>query len=103
VLANVCATTQYGGVVTACGLAGGMDFPATVAPFILRGVTLAGIDSVMCPRPIRLEAWKRLARDLDISKLDAIYSVIGLDDVISTARSLMAGQVRGRIVVDVQQ
>lgn len=103
VLANVCATTRYGGVVTACGLAGGMDFPATVAPFILRGVTLVGIDSVMCPRPLRLEAWTRLARDLDTSKLDAICHVIGLSEVISTASSLLAGQVRGRIVVDVQR
>jgi acrylyl-CoA reductase (NADPH) len=103
VLANVCASTQYGGVVTACGLAGGMDFPATVAPFILRGVTLAGIDSVMCPRPLRLEAWERLARDLDVSKLDAISHVIGLSEAKAWAQSLMAGQVRGRVVVDVQR
>ncbi len=72
VLANVCATTRYRGVVTACGLAAGMDFPATVAPFILRGVTLVGIDSVMCPRAERLEAWRRLASDLDVEKLGAI-------------------------------
>jgi len=104
VLANVCATTKYGGIVTACGLAGGMDFPATVAPFILRGVTLTGIDSVMCPRPTRLEAWARLARDLDISKLDAIsHPVIGLGEAISLAPALLAGQVRGRVVVDVQR
>lgn len=103
VLANVCATTQYGGAVTACGLAGGMDFPATVAPFILRGVTLVGIDSVMCPRQTRLEAWNRLARDLDIARLDAISHVIGLSEVISTVPALMAGRVRGRIVVDVQR
>lgn len=103
VLANVCATTKYGGVVTACGLAGGMDFPATVAPFILRGVTLAGIDSVMCPRPARLEAWARLARDLDISKLDAISQGIGLSEAILLAPSLLAGQVRGRVVVNVQR
>jgi acrylyl-CoA reductase (NADPH) len=104
VLANVCSTTKYGGVVAACGLAGGMDFPATVAPFILRGVTLAGIDSVMCPRPARLEAWARLARDLDISRLDAIsHRVIGLSEAISVAPSLLAGQVRGRVVVDVQR
>jgi acrylyl-CoA reductase (NADPH) len=103
-LANVCATTKYGGVVAACGLAGGMDFPATVAPFILRGVTLAGIDSVMCPRPSRLEAWARLARDLDISRLDAIaHTVIGLGEAISLAPSLLAGKVRGRVVVDVQR
>ena len=104
VLANVCATTRYGGVVTACGLAGGMDFPATVAPFILRGVTLAGIDSVMCPRPARVEAWARLARDLDISRLDAIsHRVIGLGEAISLSQPLLAGQVRGRVVVDVQR
>lgn len=103
VLANVCASTRYGGVVAACGLAGGMDFPATVAPFILRGVTLAGIDSVMCPRPIRLEAWTRLARDLDTSKLDAISQVIGLTEVGSWAQSLLTGRVRGRLVVDVQR
>ncbi len=102
VLANVCATTKYGGVVAACGLAGGMDFPATVAPFILRGVTLAGIDSVMCPRPARVEAWTRLARDLDTSKLDAISRGIGLSEAIAAASSLLAGQVRGRVVVDVQ-
>jgi acrylyl-CoA reductase (NADPH) len=103
VLANVCATTKYGGVVAACGLAGGMDFPATVAPFILRGVTLAGIDSVMCPRPARLEAWARLARDLDMSKLDAISHVIGLGEVKASAQSLLEGQIRGRLVVDVQR
>ena len=101
VLANVCASTRYGGVVAACGLAGGMDFPATVAPFILRGVTLAGIDSVMCPRPKRLEAWARLARDLDVSKLEAMTRVIGLSEAIATAPLLLAGQVRGRVVVDV--
>jgi len=72
VLANACASTSYGGVVTACGLAGGMDFPATVASFILRGVSLIGIDSVMCPRETRLEAWQRLERDLDLSKLSDI-------------------------------
>ncbi|WP_336486968.1 MDR family oxidoreductase [Methylobacterium nigriterrae] len=100
-LAHVCASAKYRGVVTACGLAGGMDFPASVAPFILRGVTLVGIDSVMCPRPERLEAWARLARDLDPAKLDAMTSEIGLSEVIPTAERLMAGQVRGRIVVDV--
>ena len=100
-LANVCATTNYRGVVTACGLAGGMDFPATVAPFILRGVTLVGIDSVMCPRPDRLVAWQRLGTDLDISKLSLITNEIGLDEVIPTATKLLDGQVRGRVVVDV--
>jgi acrylyl-CoA reductase (NADPH) len=104
VLANVCATTRYGGVVAACGLAGGMDFPATVAPFILRGVILAGIDSVMCPRPLRIAAWERLARDLEISKLDAIsQEVIGLGEAIPVAASLLEGKVRGRVVVDVQR
>ena len=100
-LANVCATTKYGGVVTACGLAGGMDFPATVAPFILRGVTLAGIDSVMCPRRERLEAWRRLGSDLDISKLTAISNEVGLSEVMPLAGQLLNGEVRGRVVVDV--
>ena len=100
-LANVCAATNYRGVVTACGLAGGMDFPATVAPFILRGVTLAGIDSVMCPRPDRLVAWQRLATDLDISKLSLITNEIGLEEVIPMASKLLDGQVRGRVVVNV--
>ncbi|MEJ2423191.1 MAG: oxidoreductase [Candidatus Thiodiazotropha sp.] len=103
VLANVCATTQYGGVVAACGLAGGMAFPATVAPFILRGVTLAGVDSVMCPRATRLEAWTRLARDLDIAKLDALTQEIGLSETTQWAESLLAGQIQGRIVVDVNR
>jgi acrylyl-CoA reductase (NADPH) len=102
-LANVCATTRYRGVVTACGLAGGMDFPATVAPFILRGVTLAGIDSVMCPRPERLEAWKRLGSDLDVSKLATISQEVGLTDVIPLASKLLDGEVRGRVVVDVNR
>ena len=100
-LANVCASTKYRGTVAACGLAGGMDLPATVAPFILRGVTLAGVDSVMCPRADRLEAWQRLARDLDVSKLALITQQIGLSDAISIAHKLIEGQVRGRVVVDV--
>ncbi|TAK91166.1 MAG: oxidoreductase [Aquabacterium sp.] len=100
-LANVCASTKYRGTVAACGLAGGMDLPATVAPFILRGVTLAGVDSVMCPRADRLEAWQRLAGDLDVSKLDLITQQIGLSDAISIAHKLIEGQVRGRVVVDV--
>lgn len=102
-LANVCASTRYRGTVTACGLAQGMDFPSTVAPFILRGVTLAGIDSVMAPRAERLEAWQRLGRDLDVAKLELITSEIGLSEVIDTAGRLMAGQVRGRVVVDVNR
>jgi len=100
-LANVCASTKYRGVVTACGLAGGMDFPATVAPFILRGVTLAGIDSVMCPRADRLVAWQRLGRDLDLGKLGLITHEIGLAEAIPTATRLLDGEVRGRVVVDV--
>ncbi|AEG02903.1 MDR family oxidoreductase [Methylomonas methanica] len=102
-LANVCASTKYRGVVAACGLAGGMDFPATVAPFILRGVTLAGIDSVMCPRRERLEAWRRLGSDLDISKLAAISNEIGLSEVMPLAARLLNGEVRGRVVVDVNR
>jgi acrylyl-CoA reductase (NADPH) len=102
-LANVCATTKYRGVVTACGLAGGMDFPATVAPFILRGVTLVGIDSVMCPRLDRLEAWRRLGSDLDVAKLAAISREVGLSDVIPLASKLLNGEVRGRVVVNVNR
>ena len=102
-LANVCAGMRYRGTVTACGLAQGMDLPATVAPFILRGVTLAGIDSVMAPRTERLEAWQRLARDLDPSHLDLITREIGLGEAIEAAAQLMAGQVRGRVVVDVNR
>ncbi len=102
-LANVCATTKYQGVITACGLAGGMDLPATVAPFILRGVILAGIDSVMCPRALRLEAWRRLASDLDISKLSAISTEIGLSEVLPLASKLLNGEIRGRVVVDVNR
>ncbi|MFO7541560.1 MAG: MDR family oxidoreductase [Thiobacillus sp.] len=102
-LANVCATTKYRGVVTACGLAGGMDFPATVAPFILRGVTLVGIDSVMCPRPERLEAWRRLGSDLDIAKLAAIGQEVSLADVLPLAPKMLNGEVRGRVIVDVNR
>jgi len=103
VLANVCATTKYRGVVAACGLAAGMDFPATVAPFILRGVTLAGIDSVMCPRADRLVAWQRLASDLDVAKLGQISREVGLAEAIPLADSLLKGEVRGRVVVDVNR
>ena len=98
-LANALAQTRYGGVVAACGLAQGMDLPASVAPFILRGVTLAGIDSVMCPRPRREQAWARLARDLDPALLEAMTTEIGLDGAIDAAGRLIAGQVRGRVVV----
>jgi acrylyl-CoA reductase (NADPH) len=101
VLANACASTKYGGVVTACGLAGGMDFPATVAPFILRGVSLIGIDSVMCPKAARIEAWRRLGEDLDLTKLGSIAHEVGLSKTIEAAEDLLAGKIRGRVVVDV--
>jgi acrylyl-CoA reductase (NADPH) len=87
--------------VAACGLAQGMDFPATMAPFILRGVTLCGVESVMAPKPLRLEAWARLARDLDPRKLEMMTTGIGLGEAIAAAERILAGQVRGRIVVDV--
>lgn len=102
-LANACATTKYRGAVAACGLAQGMDFPSSVAPFILRGVTLYGIDSVMAPMPVRLEAWQRLGRDLEIAKLDAITREIGLGEAIAVGAELLEGKVRGRIVVDVNR
>jgi acrylyl-CoA reductase (NADPH) len=100
-LANVLSMTRYGGAVAACGLAGGMDLPASVAPFILRGVSLLGIDSVMCPLPLRQEAWRRLEIDLDRSKVAAMVSEIGLDEVIAAGRRIVEGQVRGRIVVKI--
>lgn len=100
-LANACATTKYGGAVAACGLAGGMDFQASVAPFILRGITLYGIDSVMAPMALRQQAWTRLAKDLDMAKLDSITKEIGMDAVIATAAALLEGKVRGRVVVNV--
>ncbi|WP_447650726.1 acrylyl-CoA reductase (NADPH) [Pseudomonas abietaniphila] len=102
-LANICASTRYRGTVAACGLAQGMDFPASVAPFILRGVTLAGIDSVMRPRQDRIDAWARLVTDLDQDKLALITHEIGLSEVIETAQRLMDGGVRGRVVVDTQR
>ncbi len=102
-LANVCAMMRYKGVVTACGLAQGLDFPATVAPFILRGVTLVGIESVMATRADRVDAWSRLARDLDPAKLDAMAREITLAQAISAAADLLAGKVRGRLVVDVNR
>lgn len=103
VLANVCAGMRYRGIVAACGLAGGMDFPATVAPFILRGVSLIGIDSVMCPRAERLEAWRRLESDLDVSKLSLMTTQIGLTEAIPAAAALLEGKLRGRVVVDVNK
>ena len=100
-LANACASTKYGGVVTACGLAQGMDFPSSVAPFILRGVTLAGIDSVMAPRAVREAAWARLAQDLDTAQLERMTREVGLADAIGLGAEILAGQVRGRVVVNV--
>jgi acrylyl-CoA reductase (NADPH) len=100
-LANVLSMTRYGGAVAACGLAGGMDLPTSVAPFILRGVSLLGIDSVMCPLPLRQQAWQRLETDLDRSKIAAMASEIGLADVIAAGRRIVEGQVRGRIVVKI--
>jgi acrylyl-CoA reductase (NADPH) len=102
-LANACAATKYGGAVAACGLAGGADFPATVMPFILRGVRLLGVDSVMAPKVPRLAAWARLARDLDPALLDVIAHEIGLAEAIAAAADLIDGKVRGRIIVDVNR
>ncbi|TDL90779.1 acrylyl-CoA reductase (NADPH) [Meridianimarinicoccus aquatilis] len=101
VLANVISMMQYRGIVAACGLAGGMDLPTSVAPFILRGVTLAGVDSVMCPQADRVGAWKRLASDLDFTKLEEMVSEVALEDVVATAPKFLEGQVKGRIVVPV--
>jgi acrylyl-CoA reductase (NADPH) len=101
-LANLLSMTRYGGAVAACGLAGGMDLPTSVAPFILRGVCLYGIDSVMCPIERRKEAWKSLAEDLDSQKLAAMTREIGLDAVITAAPEILAGHVRGRVVVKVR-
>src|SRR5215203_3785387 len=100
-LANLLAMSKYHGAVAACGLAGGMDLPTSVAPFILRGVSLFGIDSVMAPKPLRLEAWARLARDLDPAKLAAMTTVIPLDRVIEAGKDILAGKTRGRVVVAV--
>jgi acrylyl-CoA reductase (NADPH) len=100
-LANVLSRTRYGGAVAACGLVGGMDFPATVAPFILRGVTLVGIDSVMCPVERRREAWRRLVSDLDAGKLAAMTTEIDLSGVIEAGRRIVEGGVRGRVVVKI--
>jgi acrylyl-CoA reductase (NADPH) len=100
-LANILSMTRYGGAVAACGLAGGMDLPSSVAPFILRGVSLLGIDSVMCPLPLRRAAWQRLETDLDRGKLATMTSEIALSDVITTAPDIIAGKVRGRMAVKV--
>jgi acrylyl-CoA reductase (NADPH) len=100
-LANACAQTRYRGAVAACGLAQGMDFPASVAPFILRGVTLYGIDSVMAPLEPRERAWSRLASDIDAQTLEAVASDINLAEAASVAGDVLAGKVKGRLVVDV--
>ena len=100
-LANVLSMTRYGGAVAACGLAGGMDLPTSVAPFILRGASLLGIDSVMCPKPLRREAWHRLATGLDRQKLAQIVAETDLSGVIEAGRRILEGQVRGRLVVKI--
>ncbi|MBV9078011.1 MAG: oxidoreductase [Methylobacteriaceae bacterium] len=100
-LANVLSMTRYGGAVAACGLAGGMDLPATVAPFILRNVALLGVDSVMTPKALREQAWGRLARDLDRGKLAAMTRTIRLDEVVQAGRDIVEGKVRGRLVVEI--
>jgi acrylyl-CoA reductase (NADPH) len=100
-LANVLSMTKYRGAIAACGLAAGMDLPTSVAPFILRGVCLLGIDSVMCPIEVRKTAWTRLASDLDGGKLTEITHEIGLDQVIDAGAKILAGKVRGRIVVKI--
>jgi acrylyl-CoA reductase (NADPH) len=100
-LANACAGTRYGGAVAACGLAQGMDFPGSVAPFILRGITLYGIDSVMAPLALRQQAWQRLARDLDLAKLGSMVREIPLAGAIDAAADILAGRIRGRVVVNV--
>ena len=102
-LANACAQTKEFGAVAACGLAQGMDFPSTVAPFILRGVTLYGIQSGITPMPLRMEAWRRLAADLDFVKLDLMTHEISLPQAFEAARDIVEGKVRGRIVVNVNK
>jgi acrylyl-CoA reductase (NADPH) len=100
-LANILSMTRYGGAVAACGLAGGMDLPSTVAPFILRGVSLLGVDSVMAPKTLRLEAWNRLTQELDLARLAAMTSTIPLDQVMEAGRKIVEGKVRGRVVVEI--
>jgi acrylyl-CoA reductase (NADPH) len=99
-LANVLSQAKYGGAIAACGLAQGFDLPVTVMPFILRGVSLLGIDSVMAPRALRTEAWARLAAELDHSKLEALTRTIGFDEIIAAAHEIVAGRIRGRVIVD---
>jgi acrylyl-CoA reductase (NADPH) len=101
-LANLLAQTQYNGAIAACGLAQGFDLPTTVMPFILRGVALLGVDSVMAARERRIEAWDRIASQLDHKKLDALTTTIGFDDIIAAANEIVAGKIRGRVIVDMQ-
>jgi acrylyl-CoA reductase (NADPH) len=100
-LANICASIKYGGTVAACGLAQGFDLPTTVMPFILRNVTLAGVDSVYCPVEERIVAWDRLVQDLNLEHLDSMISTITLSEVVSTASDMLSGKTHGRIIVDV--
>jgi acrylyl-CoA reductase (NADPH) len=99
-LANALSMTKTFGAIAACGLAGGMDLPTSVAPFILRNIALLGVDSVACPRDLRLEVWRRLGQDLDLAKLDAMTSTIGFDDLVATGQAITEGKVKGRVVVD---
>jgi acrylyl-CoA reductase (NADPH) len=99
-LANLLSQTNYGGAIAACGLAQGFDLPATVMPFILRGVSLLGIDSVMASRERRIEAWDRISSELDHRKLDALTTTIGFDDIVAAAHEIVAGKIRGRVIVD---
>lgn len=101
-LANLLAQTNYGGAVAACGLAQGFDLPATVMPFILRGVALLGVDSVMASKELREQAWGRLATDLDMSKLEALTTEIGFDDIVQTATDIVDGKIRGRVIVNIK-
>ena len=100
-LANICASMKYGGTVAACGLAQGFDFPSTVMPFILRGVTLAGVDSVYCPLKDRIKAWERLATDLNMDHLNSMINIISLSEVRETTQKMLSGKTHGRIIVDV--
>ena len=100
-LANICASMKYGGTVAACGLAQGFDFPSTVMPFILRGVTLAGVDSVYCPLKDRIKAWERLATDLNMDHLNSMINIISLSEVGETTQKMLSGKTHGRIIVDV--
>jgi acrylyl-CoA reductase (NADPH) len=93
--------SKYGGAIAACGLAGGMDLPATVAPFILRNVALLGVDSVMAPKAVRIEAWNRIARELDHDKLAAMTSTIPLDQVLEAGKQIVEGKIKGRVVVEI--